>query len=222
MPTPRSLLRWPLLLTAVLSSGSVAAPLHLGVITSITGRHAALGAQQLAGYAAGVAEIKRRKLLGNQSLTLVVQDDISNAAYAVLAANSLAGRNVPLILTFDTSDSSNALARFASKQQRPLVLLDGQRGGTASAFVIRLTDLNVTAKDTLIKFRKQLGKNANSEHAIRAYLGLLALATALRTTDINNTKALAQALLKASMPSPYGTVRFTSNTQTTALLSTAR
>ncbi|PYE53847.1 ABC transporter substrate-binding protein [Deinococcus yavapaiensis] len=205
--------RLPLILTLSLAATSVgvAAPLRFGVITSITGRGASVGAQQLAGFAAGVAEIKRRKLFGDRQVTLIVQDDASSVPQAVLAANSLAARNVRLIFSFDAIHGAKPLASFATKQRLPLVFLEGRGSFGASPFVVRLSGVKLGAKTAAPVFRKQLGKNATSAAAVRAYLGLLAAATALHDRDAERRDALPQALTDVAMPSSYGTVRFTSN-----------
>jgi len=222
MPTSFKSLCWPLVVTVSLcaSSVSAAASLRVGVITSITGRNASEGAQQLAGFAASVAHINQTKRLGSQRLSLIVKDDASNAAQAVLAAHSLAARGARIIFAFDTPDTFNALSTFAASERRPLVFLSTRTNTGDSPYVLRLAGLSIDPRDKQPRLGKQLGNVARSTPAIHAYLGLLAAADTLRDVPANRPNALPESLARTALSTPYGTLRFT--TATTAAARSAR
>jgi branched-chain amino acid transport system substrate-binding protein len=125
-------LRWGLLFIGVVllaacrapqTSGFPRGPLRIGVVTSLTGSHAAFGDAQQSGYELALAEINAAGGIADHPLELVYADDVSSAEQAILMAEELAvNQKVPLILGSYSSAATFALAGVLEGYQTPLIV----------------------------------------------------------------------------------------------------
>jgi branched-chain amino acid transport system substrate-binding protein len=98
-------------------------PISVGVVTSLTGSHAAFGDAQESGYELALAEINAAGGIAGHPLELIYVDDTSSAEQAILAAEQLVtNEKVPLILGSYSSAATFAMAGVLEGYQTPLIV----------------------------------------------------------------------------------------------------
>jgi branched-chain amino acid transport system substrate-binding protein len=107
------------LLPASAQSGTI----KIGAITSITGRFAEFGKQQLAGFKVGVDEINRKGGIGGQKIELLIEDNASDVNKGLAAAEKLANAGVPLVICEYSSSLVKAQAQYLARQKVPTLVV---------------------------------------------------------------------------------------------------
>lgn len=100
---------------------AAAEPIHIGVITSLSGSFATFGGMEVAGYKVAVEEINKKGGVLGRPIELVIQDDASNQNAALAAAEKLISQGVPLILGAYASGVTKPLAGYMTRMKVPLL-----------------------------------------------------------------------------------------------------
>lgn len=113
------------LVLALLSLGTASAQdtIKIGAITSVTGRFAEFGKQQLAGFKVGVDEINRKGGILGKKVELVVEDNASDVNKGLAAAERLVNANVPIVIDEYSSSLVKAQAQYLARQKMPTLVV---------------------------------------------------------------------------------------------------
>jgi branched-chain amino acid transport system substrate-binding protein len=131
---------------------------YVGVITSLTGTHAAFGQAHKNGYAVAVAELNARGGILGRPVALLFYDDQSRPDQAVQGVAKLVDRDhVPIILGAYSSESSRAIVPRVTQKKVPLIVPTATAENvmeTGSPWVFRIcagSDTNATATVDFLK-----------------------------------------------------------------------
>ena len=105
------------------SAQTATGTIKIGAITSITGRFAEFGTQQLAGFKVGVAEINRKGGINGQKIELLIEDNASDVNKGLAAAERLANAGVPLVICEYSSSLVKAQAQYLARQKVPALVV---------------------------------------------------------------------------------------------------
>jgi branched-chain amino acid transport system substrate-binding protein len=108
-----------LLTAASAQSGTI----KIGAITSVTGRFAEFGKQQLAGFKVGVDEVNRKGGVNGQKIELLIEDNASDVNKGLAAAEKLTNAGVPLVICEYSSSLVKAQAQYLSRQKVPTLVV---------------------------------------------------------------------------------------------------
>lgn len=114
-----------LALLALLAAGIAQAQdtIKIGAITSVTGRFAEFGKQQLAGFKVGVAEVNRAGGVNGKKIELVIEDNASDVNKGLAAAERLANSGVPIVIDEYSSSLVKAQAQYLARQKVPTLVV---------------------------------------------------------------------------------------------------
>ncbi len=107
-----------LLLGAAQAQGTV----KIGAITSLTGRFAEFGKQQMAGFKVAVDEINRKGGINGQKVELQVEDNASDVNKGLAAAEKLVNAGVGLVICEYSSSLVKAQAQYLARQKVPALV----------------------------------------------------------------------------------------------------
>lgn len=99
------------------------ADIEVGVINSLTGNFAAFGQRYQAGMEVALEETNDAGGVRGEPLSLVIQDDRSEANSALAAVESLNREEVPLVMGSYASGITGPMAQLMTRQQIPLIVL---------------------------------------------------------------------------------------------------
>ena len=112
-----------LLTQAVAQTTKPAGTIKIGAITSVTGRFAEFGTQQLAGFKVGVEEINRKGGINGQKIELLIEDNASDVNKGLAAAERLTNAGVPLVICEYSSSLVKAQAQYLARQKVPALVV---------------------------------------------------------------------------------------------------
>jgi len=114
-----------LTLTALLTLTTATAQdtIKIGAITSVTGRFAEFGKQQLAGFKVGVDEVNRKGGILGKKIELIIEDNASDVNKGLAAAERLANAGVPLVINEYSSSLVKAQAQYLARQRVPVLVV---------------------------------------------------------------------------------------------------
>ena len=97
-------------------------PIEIGVITSLTGRFAEFGEQHRAGFAVALEDVNAAGGVNGRPVELLLEDDTSDLNTALIAAEGLIGRDVPLVLGAYSSSITNPLSQYFASEELPFLV----------------------------------------------------------------------------------------------------
>ena len=112
-----------LLTQAVAQTTKPTGTIKIGAITSVTGRFAEFGTQQLAGFKVGVEEINRKGGINGQKIELLIEDNASDVNKGLAAAERLTNAGVPLVICEYSSSLVKAQAQYLARQKVPALVV---------------------------------------------------------------------------------------------------
>ena len=95
----------------------------IGAITSLTGRFAEFGKQQMAGFQVGVDEVNAKGGINGQKLELQVEDNASDVNKGLNAAEKLVNAGVPLVICEYSSSLVKAQSQYLARQKVPALIV---------------------------------------------------------------------------------------------------
>jgi len=107
----------------LLVSQTVLADIEVGVINSLSGPFAAFGQRYQAGMTVALEEINNAGGVNGERISLLVQDDRSEAGSALAAVEALNRQDVPLIMGSYASSITGPMAQLMTRQKIPLIVL---------------------------------------------------------------------------------------------------
>lgn len=105
------------------------AQVKIGVINSLSGTFAEFGKRYQSGLEVAVEEINNDGGINGEPIELVIQDDASKAESALAALESMKNQGIPLIIGTYASSMSGPLAKLATRQKIPLIILGSADDG---------------------------------------------------------------------------------------------
>ena len=97
--------------------------IKIGAITSVTGRFAEFGKQQLAGFKVGVEEVNRKGGVNGKKIELIIEDNASDVNKGLAAAERLVNAGVPIVINEYASSLVKAQAQYLARQKVPVLVV---------------------------------------------------------------------------------------------------
>ncbi|AFZ66441.1 ABC transporter substrate-binding protein [Deinococcus peraridilitoris] len=108
---------------ALASSALAQDTIKIGAITSVTGRFAEFGKQQLAGFKVGVDEVNRKGGVNGKKIELIIEDNASDVNKGLAAAERLVNAGVPIVINEYSSSLVKAQAQYLARQKVPVLVV---------------------------------------------------------------------------------------------------
>ncbi|TSA87530.1 amino acid ABC transporter substrate-binding protein [Deinococcus detaillensis] len=108
---------------SLLGAAQAQTTIKIGAITSLTGRFAEFGKQQMAGFKVAVDEINRKGGINGQKIELQVEDNASDVNKGLSAAEKLVNAGVPLVICEYSSSLVKAQAQYLARQKVPALVV---------------------------------------------------------------------------------------------------
>ena len=111
------------LLSALLGGAQAQGTVKIGAITSLTGRFAEFGRQQMAGFKVAVDEINRKGGVNGQKVELQVEDNASDVNKGLAAAEKLVNAGVGVVICEYSSSLVKAQSQYLARQKVPALVV---------------------------------------------------------------------------------------------------
>lgn len=151
--------------TLSLAAFQASAQVQVGVINSLSGVFSAFGQRYNTGMQVALEEINKAGGINGQPLELIVQDDRSEAQSALAAVESMNNKGVPLVIGSYASSITGPMARLATRQKLPLIVLgsaDDSITKPGSPWVFRAKHNSTIVANTYFNYFDHLRKQAGS------------------------------------------------------------
>lgn len=167
------------LLTAALAAPWIAvasptwADIEVGIINSLSGNFATFGQRYQAGMEVALEEINAAGGVRGETLSMIVQDDRSEANSALAAVEALNRSNVPLIMGSYASGITGPMAQLMTRQQIPLIVLgsaDDSITKPGSPWVFRAKHNSTIVASTYFDYFDHLRETSDEELSTVAML----------------------------------------------------
>ncbi|MGB3740572.1 MAG: ABC transporter substrate-binding protein [Castellaniella sp.] len=151
--------------TLLTFSAAPQAQVKIGVINSLSGTFAEFGQRYQTGMDVALEEINKDGGINGQKLEIITQDDTSQAQSALAALESLKNQDVALIIGTYASSMTGPLARLATREKMPLVVLgsaDDSITKPGSPWVFRAKHNSTIVATTYFDYYDSLKKKDSS------------------------------------------------------------
>lgn len=160
------------LLTAAVAAPFLAAippafsDVEVGVINSLSGNFATFGQRYQAGMEVALEEINASGGVRGEPISLVVQDDRSEANSALAAVEALNREDVPLVMGSYASGITGPMAQLMTRQEIPLIVLgsaDDSITKPGSPWVFRAKHNSTIVAETYFDYFDYLRENHSED-----------------------------------------------------------
>lgn len=175
-----------------LAAAPAAAQVQVGVINSLSGVFSAFGKRYETGMQVALEEINKNGGIKGQPLSLVVQDDRSEAQSALAAVEAMKNRGVPVVLGSYASSITGPMARLMTREKLPLIVLgsaDDSITKPGSDWVFRAKHNSTIVAKTYIEYFDYLRTMDGSLKKIAILHGNGAWPTSLADVGTEHAKA---------------------------------